>query len=111
MSVSGPPQPPDPALVITSSSQLDIQWEVPYSHTDYPVLNYSIQIVNMSSGEGLDTAELQSNETSYTYKFNEDVVYCQTLTVNVTAANHLGQSEPGSVFRGFPIGKDYEMYS
>ena len=80
--LSGPPLPPEPVLVINSSSQLDIQWEVPYSHDDYPVQSYNIQIVNTSSGNVLEgPAELQSNETSYVYTFEDEVQYCQILTV------------------------------
>ena len=103
---SGPPLPPDPVLVINSSSQLDIQWEVPYSHNDYPVESYNIQIVNTSSGNVLEgPVELQPNETSYVYTFEDEVQYCQILTVNVTAVSALGSSVPGSVSRGFPIGE------
>ena len=92
--------------MINSSSQLDIQWEVPYSHDDYPVVSYNIQIVNTSSGNVLEgPSELQSNETSYVYTFEDEVQYCQILTVNVTAVSALGSSVPGSVSRGFPIGK------
>ena len=103
---SGPPLPPDPVLVINSSSQLDIQWEIPYSHNDYPVESYNIQIVNTSSGNVLEgPVELQPNETSYVYTFEDEVQYCQILTVNVTAVSALGSSVPGSVSRGFPIGE------
>ena len=49
--------------------------------------------------------ELQSNETSYVYTFEDEVQYCQILTVNVTAVSALGSSVPGSVSRGFPIGE------
>ena len=99
--------PPKPALVIDSSSQLDIKWGPPYSHVDYPVESYNIQIVNVSSGGILEMAELQSNETSYVYFFDDDVRYCQNLTVNVTAVSALGSSVPGLVSRGFPIGEDF----
>ena len=103
---SGPPQPPNPVLVINSSKQLDIQWEIPYSHIDYPVESYDIQIVNMSSGKMLDSV-LNYNETSYEYTFDENVQYCQILSVNVTAISTLGLSIPGSVSRGFPIGENF----
>jgi hypothetical protein len=47
------------------------------------------------------------NETSFVHFFDGDVEYCQILTVNVTAVSGLGSSVPGSVSRGFPIGKNY----
>ena len=104
INVSGPPLPPEPILVINGFSQLDIQWEIPYSHVDYPVESYSIQIVNMSSGEILESQE-EYNGTIYVYTFDDDVQYCQILSVNVTAVSALGSSEPGSASRGFPIGE------
>ena len=103
----GPPLPPEPILVINSSSQLDIQWEVPYSHENYSVESYYIQIVNTSSGDVLESVELLYNETSYVYTFEDEVQYCQILTVNVTAISALGSSVPGSTTRGFPIGETF----
>lgn len=105
----GPPLPPDPVLIINSSSQLDIQWEIPYAHENYSVERYNIQITNTSSGDSdvLKSVELQFNETSYTHIFQNKVKYCQILTVNVTAISVVGSSVPGSVSRGFPIGEDF----
>jgi hypothetical protein len=103
-SCSGPPLPPDPVIVInSSSSQLDIQWGIPYSNAEYPVISYDIQIVNMSSGDVLERANY--NDTSYKYTFADDVQYCQILTVNVTAVSAVGSSSPGTVSRGIPIGE------
>ena len=101
---SGPPLPPEPLLVINSSSQLDIHWEVPYSNELYPIESYNILIVNMSTGDML-ARERGYNKTSFVYFFDDEVQYCQVLTVNVTAINALGQSSPGSASRGFPVGK------
>ena len=92
--------------MINSSSQLNIHWVVPYSNELYPVENYDIQIVNMSSGNVLDSV-LNFNDTIYVYTFEDEVQYCQILTVNVTALSALGSSAPGSASMGFPIGKNY----
>ena len=102
--LSGPPLPPEPVLVINSSSQLDVHWEIPYSNELYPVENYGILILNISSGNVLDSV-LNFNGTTYVYTFEDNVEYCQVLTVNVTAVSALGLSAPGSASRGFPIGK------
>ena len=48
---------------------------------------------------------LNHNDTSYVYTFEDEVRYCQILTVNVLAVSALGPSVPGSVSRGFPIGE------
>ena len=95
--------------MINGFSQLSIQWEIPYSHADYPVVSYNIQIVNMSSGGILESLEKYS-DTIYMYTFDDDVQYCQILSVNVTAVSALGSSEPGSASRGFPIGESYSCF-
>ena len=91
-------------MTISSTSQLCVQWEIPYSHKDYSVDGYQVQIVNTSNGALIEMAELQSNETSFALLLDEAVQYCQFLTVNVTALSSLGRSSPGSVSIGFPIG-------
>ena len=96
--------------MINSLSQLGIQWEVPYSHDSYPVERYNIQIVNASSGNAV-LQDLPYNETSYNYTFEDEVRYCQILTVNVTAINALLPSAPGSISRGFPIGEHLNYIS
>ena len=58
----------------------------------------------MSSGDILESL-LEYTETSYVYTFDEDVQYCQILTVNVTAISAVGPSVPASVSKGFPIGE------
>ena len=102
--VLGPPLPPEPVLFFNSSSQLKVKWNVPYSHQKYPVESYNIQIVNVSSGDVLESL-LNYAETSYVYTIEDYVQYCQILTVNVTAVSAVGQSIPASVSRGFPIGR------
>ena len=82
--------------MINSPSQPNIHWQVPYSNEIYPVVSYYIQIVNMSSGDVL----------VFVHIFDDEVKYCQILTVNVTAIkiNALGSSGPGSASLGVPIG-------
>ena len=91
--------------MINSSSQLDIHWDIPYSNERYPVESYNILIVNMSIGDVLANVS-EHNETSFVHIFEDEVQYCQVLTVNVTAVSALGLSVPGSVSRGIPIGKN-----
>ena len=60
--------------------------------------------MNLSSGDVLDSL-LEYTGTNYVYTFDDDVQYCQILTVNISAVNVAGPSMPGSVSRGFPIDK------
>ena len=95
--------------MINSLFQLDIHWEIPYSNEEYPVESYNIQIVNTSSEDVLDSV-LEYNETNYQYSFEDEVRYCQIIIVNITAVGALGPSVPGSVSRGFPIGKNFCIF-
>ena len=61
-------------MITSNPSQLDIQWGIPYSHADYPVLSYDIQIVNTSSGDTLESV-LNYNDTSYEYTFDDNIQY------------------------------------
>ena len=98
--------PPDPALVVRSPFLLEIQWEMPYSHPDYPVQSYKVQILNTTSGKLLEYS-LGENVTSFNLMNEDDNQlshYCHHLIISVSAVNALGQSMPGNVSGGFPIG-------
>ena len=90
--------------MVNSPTQLKVQWDVPYSHQEHPIESYNIQILNMNSGNVLESL-LEYTETNYVYTFDDDVQYCQILTVSITAVSAMGQSTPASVSRGIPIGK------
>ena len=94
--------PADPMLRIISSSQVEIRWEIPNSHELFRLQGYNIEIVNGSSGDVLQIVQ-DYNETSYVYNFEDDVRYCQILTISVTAVAALELSVPQSVSRGIPI--------
>ena len=70
--------------MINSPSQLDIHWQGPYSNELYPAVGYNIQIVNMNSGDVLASV-LEHSQTIFVHIFDDEVKYCQILTVNVTA--------------------------
>ena len=102
----GPPLPPDPILVTLCASQLEIQWEVPYSPDNFTVESYNIEVVNGTSGDVLHDF-MQQNETSHRLILDgiDQITSCHLLTVSVTAVSMVGESEPGMVSGGFPIGK------
>ena len=60
--------------------------------------------MNTSSGDTLESV-LNYTDTSYEYTFDDNVQYCQIITVNVTAVSAVGSSESGSVSKGIPIGE------
>ena len=109
-SAIGPPLPPDPVLVIRCASQLEIRWEIPYSPENYTVESYNIEVVNETSGNVILNV-MHQNETSHGIILEgvEQVMSCHLLTVSVTAVSTVGESEPGLVTGGFPIGEQKLM--
>lgn len=94
-------------LVTLCASQLEIQWEAPYSPDNYTVESYNIEVVNQTSGEVLVNV-MQQNETSHGIILDgiEQVMSCHLLTTSITAVSVVGESEPGIVTGGFPIGEE-----
>ena len=102
----GPPLPPDPVLVILCASQLEIQWEVPYSPDNFIIESYNIEVVNETTGDvQLDVIQLNQTRHRLALDGVDQVMSCDVLTVSVTAVSAVGESEPGMVSGGFPIGK------
>jgi hypothetical protein len=102
----GPPLPPDPVLVTLCASRLEIRWEIPYSPDNYTVESYNIEVVNETSGNVI-VSVMQQNETSHGILLEEveQLMSCHFLTVSVTEVSAVGESEPGFVTGGFPIGE------
>ena len=102
--IIGTPLPPNPNLKVLSSSQFEVQWDVPYSNENYPIQHYNIRIVNTSSGQELFDSVIE-NRYVYNTEHSNAEMRCDLLIFSVTAVNELGQSVPGNVSGGFPIGK------
>ena len=100
----GPPLSPDPTLNVLSPSQLKIQWDIPFSHESDPIQRYDIQILNTSSGRKFEYNVSQNGYTFPTEDGNK-AEHCHHLMFNVTAVSAQGQSKPGKVSGGFPVGK------
>ena len=106
----GPPLPPAPRLVILCPSKLRVEWNIPYSNENFAVENYTIQIVNASSGVLIEKVMEMSN-TSHILVLDGggQAFSCHLLMVNVSAVSEVGESMPGIVSGGFPIGKNLRI--
>lgn len=96
--------PPNPILKVIDSSQLELQWNIPYSYESDPIQHYDIQILNTSSGHKFDDSVTQ-NRYVYTNKNGNAATQCDLLMFNVVAVSALGRSILGNVSGGFPVGK------
>ena len=78
---------------------MTLEWNRPFSWSDYPVHNYSIRVTDRPG----DIVR-GDNETSIHFE-RQDGEECEEIEFKVRASNALGDSEYGSVLAGFPIGK------
>ena len=78
-------------------------------------MNYSIQIHNRVTGEMMNwtmnatsAGSIVTSPITFNYSTprGEVVQQCEELVFTVRAANSIGQSEPGEVTGGFPIGNN-----
>ena len=98
---------PNPKLKVLSSSQLELRWDIPYTHEPYPVERYDIQILNTSSGHKVLDSVTQNRYVYLRAGEGTTQTKCDLLMFSVSAINELGQSVPGNVSGGFPIGRLY----
>jgi hypothetical protein len=101
--IVGPPLSPIPNLKVFSSSQLELEWDIPYSNEDYPIQHFDIHVLNTSSGHEFVDRIIQ-NRYVYNTEGGNPATQCDLLMFSVTAVSELGQSVPGIVSGGFPIG-------
>ena len=105
---TGPPSPPDPQLHMLDTATIELFWQPPFTWEDYSIVNYSIQVRNRTTGEAMMILTINTTSTSITFNFStlhgEVMQICEELAFTVNAASNIGQSEPGVVYGGFPIG-------
>ena len=105
---TGPPSPPDPQLHILNTTTLQLSWLPPFTWEDYPIVNYTIQIHNRATRDVMNrimNATAMSPVTfNYSTPHGEVVQRCEELVFTVYASSNIGQSEPGEINGGFPIG-------
>ena len=105
---AAPPLPPAPEVLLTNATVLQLSWEPPFTWSEYPVLNYTVRMHNISStgqytwtrtiSAAVNTMEVISSGSTVSLSYHELVFY-------VTARNDIGESCQGVVHGGFPVGE------
>ena len=117
---TGPPSAPDLHLYVLSATILQLSWLPPFTWMEYPIVNYTIQIHNRDTGEVINrTINVTSTSVvavfPLTFNFStphgEVLQRCEDLFFTVNATSNIGQSEPGEVNGGFPIGNIHTILS
>ena len=75
-------------VVEFSPLRLRLEWEEPFSHTDHPVLHYTLY-----TRDGGTTANTTDNNITLSLEDNVDFSYCSTSGIGVTAVYDIGESE------------------
>ena len=110
---SGPPAPPHPTLELINATTLQLSWYPPFTWTGFPIQNYTVWMGNLTNSmndrqDNIPINENNSNDTSVTFELStingEIARGCALLDFSVTARSDLGESSPGRVSGGFPIG-------
>ena len=111
--VPGPPPSPKPYLLVHNATTIQLSWLPPFSWTEYPIVNYSVQVYNRATGEMMNsfinvTSEILSTTAPVTFTYNTPhggVMWnCEELAFIVSAASIIGWGSPAIVTGGFPIG-------
>ena len=77
-------------VVEFSPLRLRLEWEEPFSHTDHPVLHYTLY-----TRDGGATANTTDN--NITLSLEENVDNCSHIGIGVAAVSDIGESEPSPV--------------
>ena len=87
--------------VINEGTVLNISWDEPYSHPNFPILSYNLTMHNQSSNNSL---LLLREEYAQSYLINKTNFSgtCDLLKFTVIAKNEVGNSDEGVVTGGFP---------
>lgn len=114
---AGPPSSPDPQLQVLNATALLLSWLPPFTWEGYPIVHYTIQIHNRATGKVMNrttnaTSTGSNTMSAITFNFStphgQVLQRCEELSFAVYAANNIGQSEPGEVNGGFPIGNIHD---
>jgi len=105
---TGPPSAPDLHLYVLSATILQLSWLPPFTWMEYPIVNYTIQIHNRATRDVINRIMNATAMSPVTFNYSkpqgEVLQRCEELNFTVFAASNIGQSEPGQVNGGFPIG-------
>ena len=100
--ILGAPAAPDVSLTAVSSSEMILQWPVPFTWPDLNITRYDITTNNSINGQ----TSWSSQSNSLTVPADPNSPLCTLYRYSVVAHNRLGASGPGTVTGGFPRGKN-----
>lgn len=101
----GPPLAPPFNLtqrhLISDAIQHILEWSEPYTHSDFPITNYTVSISDHLNKEYITVTK--SND-SFTYTHTSYGKSCLELDFALTANNRAGQGDTNYIHSGHPVG-------
>ena len=90
---------------MTSTTELEVSWDEPFTWDQFPVLNYTITVYNDSGPSGRAPHTYTVTEPSKLFTLEAEMTSCPVLSFRVSATNEIGESRNGNVSGGFPVGE------
>ena len=89
-----------------NGTTVGVEWEVPFTWEDFPILNYTLEVINQTNTTVLDTSIISPDILSYNLT-RVSSLSCTNLTFLLLANNSVGYSDPGTTYGAFPDGIHY----
>lgn len=76
-----------------------LDWDAPFTWTNFPITEYTVNITNTSNGELVSTIisvnlnEVSASVSHFNYSFASDGSSCYDLDIALSATNSIGESE------------------
>ncbi len=88
---------------MVNASNVGVEWEEPFSPANFPILNYTVQVINQTSNDLLVVEEIAAHPRSYNYTRTVPPS-CFGIVFLVIATNAVGDSIEGLARGKFPAG-------
>ena len=101
---TGPPSNPQPRTKVINSTELELSWDEPFAQPGFGTSNYTIRVLNFSSGAVVGVYSVHANRFSFA---GAGSVGCSLLRFYVSAVNQIGASGEGYIQSGYPVGNSF----
>ena len=100
------PLSPSPQFSVTNRFSVQVEWDAPFAWKEFPIINYRVEVTNMTSREILASSMLSPDTFSFSHHHtNVEPLPCTNLSFAVYANSTIGESSPGITYGAFPTGK------
>ena len=109
VAIAGAPSTPAVQYSALDEHTLQVFWEEPFAHEDFPIIDYFVRVTNATDQEFL--SRMLHPDTRTVNVAHEDPIPCINLTFSVVARNSVGRSQPGIIYGAFPFSKSLPYLS